>query len=127
MRRGLRDYALTSALRDRRFEPIQASELPSLQCTVSLLSHFEPARNHLDWEVGKHGLVIEFEDPQVGDSPGTRLCVPSPLLVPLKTSIFMQRKERNCFLHGVSLSPPTPHGLTGRIALSNVSPRDRRA
>ncbi|KAJ9545899.1 hypothetical protein OSB04_025606 [Centaurea solstitialis] len=43
---GFKDYALTSALRDHRFPPIQAKELPLLQCTV-----------------GKHGIIIEFTDP----------------------------------------------------------------
>ncbi|CAI9773060.1 unnamed protein product [Fraxinus pennsylvanica] len=60
---GFRDYALTSALRDRRFPPIQAKELPYLQCTVSILTNYETARDYLDWEVGKHGMIIEFNDP----------------------------------------------------------------
>lgn len=55
LRAGLRDYALTSALRDRRFSPIEARELPALRCTVSLLSAFEPAAAWDDWEVGTHG------------------------------------------------------------------------
>ncbi|XP_019192238.1 PREDICTED: uncharacterized protein At2g38710-like isoform X2 [Ipomoea nil] len=60
---GFKDYALTSALRDRRFPPIQAKELPSLECTVSVLTNYETALNYLDWEVGKHGVIIEFIDP----------------------------------------------------------------
>nr|GMD52796.1 AMMECR1 protein [Ipomoea batatas] len=60
---GFRDYALTSALRDRRFPPIQAKELPTLECTVSILTNYETADNYLDWEVGKHGIIIEFTDP----------------------------------------------------------------
>ncbi|XP_075644540.1 uncharacterized protein At2g38710 [Castanea sativa] len=60
---GFRDYALNSALRDRRFPPIQAKELPSLECTVSILTDYETANHYLDWEVGKHGLIIEFTDP----------------------------------------------------------------
>ncbi|TYJ36471.1 hypothetical protein E1A91_A05G308800v1 [Gossypium mustelinum] len=59
---GFRDYALTSALRDRRFPPIQAKELPNLECTVSILTDYETANNYLDWEVGKHGIIIEFVD-----------------------------------------------------------------
>ncbi|CAA2977149.1 Hypothetical predicted protein, partial [Olea europaea subsp. europaea] len=38
------------ALRDRRFPPIQAKELPYLQCTVSILTNYETARDYLDWE-----------------------------------------------------------------------------
>ncbi|GMH07865.1 hypothetical protein Nepgr_009705 [Nepenthes gracilis] len=60
---GFRDYALTSALRDRRFPPIQAKELPQLECTVSILTDYETALNYLDWELGKHGIIIEFTDP----------------------------------------------------------------
>jgi len=60
---GFRDYALTSALRDRRFPPIQAKELPSLECTVSILTDYESDLHYLDWEVGKHGMIIEFTDP----------------------------------------------------------------
>ncbi|KAI9104744.1 AMMECR1 domain-containing protein [Phlyctochytrium arcticum] len=59
---GLKDYALTSALRDRRFSPITSAELPKLSCAVSLLTEFEDGDGHLDWEVGKHGIWIEFED-----------------------------------------------------------------
>ncbi|KAI4347852.1 hypothetical protein L6164_008629 [Bauhinia variegata] len=60
---GFRDYALTSALRDRRFPPIQAKELPYLECTVSILTDYEAANHYLDWEIGKHGIIIEFTDP----------------------------------------------------------------
>jgi len=61
---GLRDYALTSALRDSRFNPITAAELPRLSCKVSLLSCFEEARGWDDWTVGVHGIQIEFVDPE---------------------------------------------------------------
>ncbi|KAK4480426.1 hypothetical protein RD792_013499 [Penstemon davidsonii] len=60
---GFKDYALTSALKDRRFPPIQAKELPFLECTVSILTNYENDRDYLDWEVGKHGIIIEFTDP----------------------------------------------------------------
>ncbi|XP_057424377.1 uncharacterized protein At2g38710 [Lotus japonicus] len=60
---GFKDYALISALRDRRFPPIEAKELPLLECTVSILTDYETANDYLDWEVGKHGIIIEFSDP----------------------------------------------------------------
>ncbi|KAJ7284220.1 hypothetical protein O6H91_01G086900 [Diphasiastrum complanatum] len=60
---GFKDYALTSALRDRRFPPIQVKEIPYLECTVSLLTNYELAGSYLDWEVGKHGMILEFVDP----------------------------------------------------------------
>ncbi|XP_062029937.1 uncharacterized protein At2g38710 [Rosa rugosa] len=63
---GFKDYTLNSALRDRRFPPIQAKELPYLECTVSILTEYETADDYLDWEVGKHGIIIEFTDPGYG-------------------------------------------------------------
>ncbi|KAF6171934.1 hypothetical protein GIB67_011831 [Kingdonia uniflora] len=60
---GFKDYALTSALRDRRFSPIEPKELPYLECTVSVLTDYESELQYLDWEVGKHGIIIEFTDP----------------------------------------------------------------
>ncbi|RVW33537.1 Uncharacterized protein CK203_095904 [Vitis vinifera] len=54
---------ITCALRDRRFPPIQAKELPYLECTVSILTDYETGLNYLDWEIGKHGIIIEFTDP----------------------------------------------------------------
>ncbi|KAI8585097.1 AMMECR1 domain-containing protein [Geranomyces variabilis] len=62
LRSGLRDYALTAALHDSRFSPITAAELPSLGCAVSLLTDFEKADGWSDWEVGTHGIWIEFKD-----------------------------------------------------------------
>lgn len=55
--------ATCSALGDRRFPPIEQSEVPALKCTVSLLRCFERASNWLDWTIGQHGLIIEFTDP----------------------------------------------------------------
>ncbi|XP_010271634.1 PREDICTED: uncharacterized protein At2g38710-like isoform X2 [Nelumbo nucifera] len=51
------------ALRDCRFPLIQPQELPYLECTVSILTNYETALNYLDWEIGTHGLTIEFTDP----------------------------------------------------------------
>ncbi|OVA10006.1 AMMECR1 domain [Macleaya cordata] len=64
---GFKDYALTSALRDRRFSPIQPKELPYLECTVSILTDYETALHYLDWEIGTHGMVIEFTDPDYNE------------------------------------------------------------
>lgn len=46
-----RPPAPDSALNDRRFPPIEPSELGSLDVSVSLLVEYEPARNWEDWEV----------------------------------------------------------------------------
>ncbi|KAJ3039016.1 AMME syndrome candidate protein 1 protein [Rhizophlyctis rosea] len=59
---GLKEYALTSALRDRRFSPISIDELHKLDCAVSLLTNFEDGESYLDWEIGTHGIWIEFKD-----------------------------------------------------------------
>uniref|UniRef100_A0A7S3QL45 AMMECR1 domain-containing protein n=1 Tax=Dunaliella tertiolecta TaxID=3047 RepID=A0A7S3QL45_DUNTE len=65
LHKALKDYALTSAVRDSRFSPIRLKDLPHLECKVSLLSCFENAANWEDWQVGKHGIIIEFVDPQL--------------------------------------------------------------
>ncbi|XP_078732222.1 AMMECR1-like protein isoform X1 [Lampetra fluviatilis] len=57
---GLREYTLTSALKDSRFPAMTREELPRLFCSVSLLTNFEEADDYLDWEVGVHGIRIEF-------------------------------------------------------------------
>lgn len=71
---GLRGYALISALRDSRFPPLTPQELPTLSCSVSLLTDFEEARDCLDWEVGVHGILIEFVDEK--GVPGTATYLP---------------------------------------------------
>ena len=40
------------------------AELPELKAEISLLSDFEPINDPTDWEVGKHGIEIEFKDGQ---------------------------------------------------------------
>ncbi|XP_042196513.1 AMME syndrome candidate gene 1 protein [Callorhinchus milii] len=57
---GLREYTLTSALKDSRFPPMTREELPRLFCSVSLLTNFEDVGDYLEWEVGVHGIRIEF-------------------------------------------------------------------
>ncbi|CAH0714138.1 unnamed protein product, partial [Brenthis ino] len=57
---GLREYAITSALKDSRFTPITREEVPRLTVSVSILQHFEEAEHYLDWKLGKHGIRIEF-------------------------------------------------------------------
>ncbi|CAJ1946271.1 unnamed protein product [Cylindrotheca closterium] len=55
------EYALTSALRDRRFHPIKKSEIRSLRVGVSLLIDYEVCRDVYDWTVGVHGILIKFQ------------------------------------------------------------------
>ncbi|KAJ2356574.1 hypothetical protein GGF43_001981, partial [Coemansia sp. RSA 2618] len=63
LERGLREYALISAFKDTRFAPITLSEVERLSCSVSLLTDFEAGSDYLDWEVGTHGVWIEFRLP----------------------------------------------------------------
>ena len=54
------DYALISAFKDRRFNPISLSELSSLRVAVSLLVKYEECKDVFDWTVGIHGILIKF-------------------------------------------------------------------
>jgi uncharacterized protein (TIGR00296 family) len=54
------EYALISALKDRRFNPIVLAELPELRVAVSLLVKYEVCTNVFDWTVGVHGILIKF-------------------------------------------------------------------
>lgn len=51
-----------SAFKDSRFNPITREELPRLHVSVSILRHFEDGVDYLDWEVGVHGIRIEFHN-----------------------------------------------------------------
>eukprot|EP00127_Corallochytrium_limacisporum_P005513 Clim_evm30s207 gene=Clim_evmTU30s207 len=60
---GLKEYSITAALRDSRFRPVKAEEVHQLEVAISLLHSFEDGENWEDWEVGKHGIWIEFGQP----------------------------------------------------------------
>ena len=62
LQENLKHFALSAAFSDSRFTPINEKEIPSLNCGISLLINFEDAKNCYDWEVGKHGIQIFFED-----------------------------------------------------------------
>ena len=49
-----------SAFKDSRFDPINRDEYSKLHVSVSILRHFEDGCDYLDWEVGTHGIRIEF-------------------------------------------------------------------
>ena len=55
-------YSLIAAVEDTRFNPIEEKELPHLRAEISVLSNFTPIQDPLGWEVGKHGIEIEFKD-----------------------------------------------------------------
>ena len=54
-------YSYHAAFKDSRFSPITLKEIPLLHCGVSLLVNFEHADDAFDWEVGKHGITIDFK------------------------------------------------------------------
>ena len=53
-------------MKDNRFAPVSKEELPRLRVSVSILCHFENGADYLDWEVGKHGIRIEFASDRGG-------------------------------------------------------------
>ncbi|KAF8631184.1 hypothetical protein AX15_002519 [Amanita polypyramis BW_CC] len=77
LREGIAEYALISAFRDSRFRKISKSELPHLECVVSLLTDFEDAASYLDWTIGVHGILISFHHPSSLQSLATSEA-PSP-------------------------------------------------
>ena len=62
IKKNLSKYAQISAFEDTRFSPIQLDELPNLNVAVSLLVNFEKDKKYDEWIVGKHGIIIDFED-----------------------------------------------------------------
>ncbi|EME30956.1 AMMECR1 family [Galdieria sulphuraria] len=62
LRRAIHTYTLASAFRDRRFPPICYEELESLSVSVSILHNFLTGSDVYDWQVGVHGVIIDFLD-----------------------------------------------------------------
>ena len=58
---AMRELALSAALTDRRFQPVELRELPRLRVGVSLLVQYEDCAHCFDWEVGVHGIIIKFD------------------------------------------------------------------
>jgi AmmeMemoRadiSam system protein A len=53
------DSAGNAALRDRRFTPVNAAELPALDVEVSVLSPPRPIASPEEFTVGEHGIILE--------------------------------------------------------------------
>lgn len=49
-------------MQDTRFDPIAKSELEKLDVAVSFLVNFQKGKKWNEWEVGKHGIVIDIQD-----------------------------------------------------------------
>lgn len=56
----IKEYALISALKDRRFDPMNPRELRDTHCGVSILVKYEKGKSWNDFEIGKHGMIIDF-------------------------------------------------------------------
>jgi AmmeMemoRadiSam system protein A len=55
----VRDTATLAALRDPRFQPVSASELPQLEYEISVLSPLRRVVDTQQIEVGRHGLLMK--------------------------------------------------------------------
>jgi AmmeMemoRadiSam system protein B/AmmeMemoRadiSam system protein A len=64
----VRDTATLAAMRDPRFQPVQASELPLLDYEISVLSPLRRVTDIQQIKVGEHGLLMKN-----GDSEGLLL------------------------------------------------------
>ncbi len=53
------EYALSAALEDPRFPPLEASELADCEIEISVLTPPEPIAVPEDIEIGKDGLILE--------------------------------------------------------------------
>ena len=60
LKTNLYNYSLYAAFNDFRFNPIELKEIPNLNCSISLLVNFENVNDIYDWEIGKHGIEIQF-------------------------------------------------------------------
>lgn len=61
---GLRELSLASALGDDRYPSLKLEELPDLFCSVSIVipGSKQVKKDVDDWELGKHGICVEFVD-----------------------------------------------------------------
>jgi len=53
-------YSIIAATKDTRFNPIRIDEVQGLIVEISFLTNFEHGYKSHEWEVGKHGITIEF-------------------------------------------------------------------
>jgi len=56
---AVRDMAINAALRDPRFMPVTAAELPAIDIEISIMTPLQPVADPAEVVVGKDGLMIE--------------------------------------------------------------------
>ena len=59
--KNLQKYALISAFQDSRFLPIKINEISKLHLSLSFLFDYQKNKKWNEWEIGIHGIIIEFE------------------------------------------------------------------
>jgi AmmeMemoRadiSam system protein A len=59
LKESVRDMAVSSAVNDPRFLPVELEELDDLSIEVSVLAPFSEVDNIEEIEIGKHGLMVE--------------------------------------------------------------------
>eukprot|EP01060_Flectonema_neradi_P040588 TRINITY_DN9312_c3_g1_i2.p1 TRINITY_DN9312_c3_g1~~TRINITY_DN9312_c3_g1_i2.p1 ORF type:complete len:216 (+),score=29.18 TRINITY_DN9312_c3_g1_i2:65-649(+) len=59
---GLGKMAITAAMQDTRFSPMRKDELSSLTCSVTILSKMTPIDRWDDWEIGRHGIYMDYRE-----------------------------------------------------------------
>lgn len=59
--RTVLEHAEAAALRDPRFAPVDASELPELELTLSVLSPLRSIASYRDFEPSRHGVVMRWQ------------------------------------------------------------------
>ena len=52
--------AIAACSTDPRFSPVSVAELPDLEVEISLLGSLEPIADSADFEIGRHGLLVEL-------------------------------------------------------------------
>lgn len=55
---NIREYAVYAAVRDPRFPPVTAAELPELHLEISVLTPRVPVASYQDIVIGKHGIFL---------------------------------------------------------------------
>lgn len=60
---NLREYSIDAA-KGTRFSPITIKDITELYCQINLMFNFELVKDCYDWEIGKHGIKVKFDDYQ---------------------------------------------------------------
>ena len=94
-------------MKDSRFSPMNRDELPRLHVSVSILCHFEDATDFLDWEIGVHGIRIEFLNEKGNKKTATYLPEVAPEQGKSTQKVKIHTAGNDNFRPSVSPSVPT--------------------